>query len=153
MWKRTFPSLRFHQRCLCVHPSVRPSVMREWRSVKTHISVSTHSSAMSMILYLKLPVTCSDSDHFVLSDEFSCDSANRRFTYREKSRSQSSTFWHIPEKQGFHFLMRKFGISSSWVLRIAKVDFFFLPSLPNVEWPIFWQLLIFLLKIVHLLFF
>ena len=27
---------------------------------------------------------------------------------REKSRSQSSTFWHIPEKHGFHFLMRKF---------------------------------------------
>ena len=25
----------------------------------------------------------------------------------EKSRSQSSTFWHIREKQGFHFLMRK----------------------------------------------
>ena len=30
---------------------------------------------------------------------------------REKSRSQSSTFWHIREKLGFHFLMRKLGIS------------------------------------------
>ena len=31
---------------------------------------------------------------------------------REKSRSQSSTFWHIREKQGFYFLMRKLGIST-----------------------------------------
>ena len=27
---------------------------------------------------------------------------------REKSRCQSSTFWHIPKKLGFHFLMREF---------------------------------------------
>ena len=31
--------------------------------------------------------------------------------YREKSRSQYSTFWHIREKHGFHFLMRKLRIS------------------------------------------
>ena len=30
---------------------------------------------------------------------------------REKSRSQSSTFWHIQEKQGCHFLMRKLWVS------------------------------------------
>ena len=33
------------------------------------------------------------------------------FSYREKSRSQSSTFWHIWEIHGFHFLMKKFRIS------------------------------------------
>ena len=32
--------------------------------------------------------------------------------YREKRRSQSSTFLHIREKQGFHFLMRKLRIST-----------------------------------------
>ena len=30
---------------------------------------------------------------------------------REKSRSQSSTFWHIQEKHGFHFLIWKLWIS------------------------------------------
>ena len=35
--------------------------------------------------------------------------------YREKSRSQSSTFWHIQEKQGFHFFMRKLGISTDQI--------------------------------------
>ena len=29
----------------------------------------------------------------------------------EKSRSQSLTFWHIQEKYGFHFLIRKLSIS------------------------------------------
>ena len=29
----------------------------------------------------------------------------------EKSRSQSSTFWHIWEKRGFHFLIRKLRVS------------------------------------------
>ena len=33
------------------------------------------------------------------------------FDDREKSRSQSSTFWHIREKHGFHFLIRKFRLS------------------------------------------
>ena len=36
----------------------------------------------------------------------------RNHVYREKSRSQSSTSWHIREKQGFHFLMGKLGIST-----------------------------------------
>ena len=31
--------------------------------------------------------------------------------YREKSRSQSSTFWHNREKHGFHFLIRKLRLS------------------------------------------
>ena len=35
--------------------------------------------------------------------------------HREKSRSLSSTFWHIREKQGFHFLMGKLGNSSGWL--------------------------------------
>ena len=45
---------------------------------------------------------CKTTHHFVKSDTI----------YREKSRSQSSTFWHIREKHGFHFLMRKLGIST-----------------------------------------
>ena len=32
---------------------------------------------------------------------------------REKTRSQSSTFWHIWEKQGFHFLIGKLSISTN----------------------------------------
>ena len=40
----------------------------------------------------------------------------------EKSRSQSSTFWHIWEKYGFHFLIRKFRISL-W------------PPIKLIRWP------------------
>ena len=36
---------------------------------------------------------------------------NSKKNCREKSRSQSSTFWHIWEKHGFHFLMGKFRLS------------------------------------------
>ena len=32
-----------------------------------------------------------------------------------KSQSQSSTFWHIQEKQGFHFLMGKLRVLSGWL--------------------------------------
>ena len=32
--------------------------------------------------------------------------------YREKSRSKSSTFWHIREKQGFYFLMGQLRLST-----------------------------------------
>ena len=39
---------------------------------------------------------------------------------REKSRSLSSTFWHIREKQGFHFLIRKLGNSSGWLVPPMK---------------------------------
>ena len=33
----------------------------------------------------------------------------------EKSQSQSSTFWHNRERQGFHFLMRKLGLSTKQI--------------------------------------
>ena len=39
----------------------------------------------------------------------------------EKSRSQSSTFWHIWEKHGFHFLMRKLSISIKWLVPRTKL--------------------------------
>ena len=42
----------------------------------------------------------------------SAESSCIELVSREKSLSQSSTFWHIREKQGFHFLMGKLRVST-----------------------------------------
>ena len=44
---------------------------------------------------------------FFVYMKLSCTFLPEKVNYREKSRSPSSTFWHIREKHGFHFLMRK----------------------------------------------
>ena len=48
-------------------------------------------------------------------------SVKQHATNQEKSRSQSSTFWHIREKYGFHFLMGKFKLSTAWLVPQAKL--------------------------------
>ena len=68
-------------------------------------------SALQVLIVLTSSRSCCDV--FAFCSVFSCFLFSKDACNREKSRSQSSTFCHIPEKPGFHFLMRKLSISSS----------------------------------------
>ena len=101
--KHRFPTKSLNTKardCLCIKPFQRLKKMASSSIASAVLLTETKKSIQTSWQYWMY--TVNDNHHTGLA-------------HREKSWSQSSTFWHIQEKHGLYFLIRKLGILSGWL--------------------------------------